>query len=269
LASISIEASPRGELEGYARQDCERFLRTLALVPEQPVNVLEIGANPYFNTVLLKRFRPLAELTLTNYFGGAPGDGHQSADILDFDGHLEHHDFAFVNVNIEDHALPFDDEAFDVVLYCEVIEHMTNDPWRTLIELKRVLRMDGALVLTTPNVARLENIARLVANENLYDPYSAYGPYGRHNREYTQDELVRLLKVCGFAVETLHTADVHANRAAEFCDLRRLAELLPNRSQTLGQYHFALSRNSGPAVERRPAWLYRSYAPELTDTQAV
>ena len=265
LASISIEASPRGELEGYARQDCDRFLRTVALVPEGPAKLLEIGAGPYFTTTLLQRFRPQVELVLTNYYGGDSGEGHQLVDIDDFDGRPEQHKLAFVNVNIEEQALPCDDDTFDIVLYCEVLEHMTNDPWQTLIELKRVLRPDGLLVLTTPNAARLESIARLVAGDNMYDPYSGYGPYGRHNREYTQAELLRLLEHCGFAPQTVYTGDVHHNRAAEFCDLRRLAELLPGRSATLGQYHFTSSRNARPAAERRPAWLYRSYAPELLD----
>jgi SAM-dependent methyltransferase len=267
LASISIEASPRGELEGYARQDCDRFLRTVALVPNEPAKLLEIGAGPYFTTTLIQRLRPQVEMTLTNYYGGEPFESHQLIDIDDFDGQTEQHKLPFVNVNIEEHNLPFDDDAFDIVLYCEVLEHMTNDPWRALVELKRVLRPDGLLVLTTPNATRLESIARLLANENLYDPYSGHGPYGRHNREYTQAELLRLLERCGFAPQTVYTADVHHNRAPEFCDLRRLAELLPGRSSTLGQYHFTASRNAGPEAERRPSWLYRSYAPDLVDAE--
>jgi SAM-dependent methyltransferase len=269
LASISIEASPRGELEGYARQDCERFLRTVALVPAEPARLLEIGAGPYFTTTLLRRLRPKIDLTLTNYYGGEPSEGQQLVDIDGFDGQPEHHELRFVNVNIEEHALPFEADAFDVVLYCEVLEHMTNDPWRTLIEVKRVLRSGGLLVLTTPNATRLENIARLVANENMYDPYSAYGPYGRHNREYTQAELLRLLERCGFDCQTVYTADVHHNRAQEFCDLRALAELLPDRSATLGQYHFTTSLNARAAADRRPSWLYRSYSPELLEPESV
>ncbi len=263
LASISIEDSPRGELEGYARQDCDRFVRTVDLVPEEPGKVLEIGAGPYFTTTLLRRFRPGIELTLTNYFGGETGSGSQLVDIDGFDGRPEHYEMAYANVNIEENRLPFDDGTFDVILYCEVLEHMTNDPWQTLVELKRVLRPLGLLVLTTPNAARLENIARLVAGENVYDVYSGYGPYGRHNREYIQPELVRLLERCGFAVETIYTADVHHNRAPEFCDLRRLAELIPGRSTMLGQYFFTASRNVAAAAELRPDWLYRSYPAEL------
>src|SRR6266487_410189 len=46
-------------------------------------------------------------------------------------------------------ALPFTDEAFDLVLCTEVLEHVA-DPNAALREIHRTLRVDGALVLTTP-----------------------------------------------------------------------------------------------------------------------
>jgi 2-polyprenyl-3-methyl-5-hydroxy-6-metoxy-1,4-benzoquinol methylase len=42
------------------------------------------------------------------------------------------------------------DESFDVVVSSEMIEH-THAPVRAVAELARVLRVDGVLVLTTPN----------------------------------------------------------------------------------------------------------------------
>ena len=64
--------------------------------------------------------------------------------------------------NIEGGAFPFEDDHFDVVLFCEIIEHLTNDPLVALREIKRVLKPDGVLVLTTPNVNRLENVIRMI-----------------------------------------------------------------------------------------------------------
>ncbi len=100
------------------------------------------------------------------------------------------------------------------MLFCEIVEHLLLDPLHALHEIHRVLRPSGLLVLTTPNVARLGNVLALVAGANIYDPYSGFGPLGRHNREYTRHELVALLRFAGFTVEAAFTARATHDPAA-------------------------------------------------------
>ena len=52
--------------------------------------------------------------------------------------------------------LPYDDASFDVVLLIEVIEHL-SDHQAALGELARILKPGGSLILTTPNVMRLNS----------------------------------------------------------------------------------------------------------------
>jgi ubiquinone/menaquinone biosynthesis C-methylase UbiE len=49
------------------------------------------------------------------------------------------------------HYLPFADRSFDTIVCSEVIEHVDN-PEKALHEFNRVLRPQGRLVLTTPNI---------------------------------------------------------------------------------------------------------------------
>ncbi|MGC1303047.1 MAG: class I SAM-dependent methyltransferase [Caulobacteraceae bacterium] len=266
LISLAIDGSRSGELESYAREDCDRFLYTLDLVPEDAQQILEVGSNPYFLTYLMKIFRKKAHIKLLNYFGGPPGTGRQTIRSRNLtDEHDQEFAFDYMNINIEAHDIPLASGACDVVLFCEVIEHLLEDPLRALLELKRVLRPGGQLVLTTPNVARLENLARIASGANIYDPYSGYGPYGRHNREYTRHELYKIMTYCGFSPEILFTADVHPNRAADYFDLSRLDALVDFRAPDLGQYLFSRWRNTGPAPTRKPSWLYRSYPTNLME----
>jgi hypothetical protein len=58
-------------------------------------------------------------------------------------------------------------------------------------------------------VSRLENVAKMIAGANIYDPYSGCRPYGRHNREYNKHELYLLLNYLGFTIDAMFTADVH------------------------------------------------------------
>ena len=46
------------------------------------------------------------------------------------------------------HALPFLDKTFSSVLCSEVLEHVAR-PWKALPELRRVLRPDGWIIVTT------------------------------------------------------------------------------------------------------------------------
>lgn len=241
------------EREGYLRHAFYRFLYTLQLAPAGEGRLLEIGANPYFISLLLRRFTRYA-LEFTNYFGhDGPVELEQTV-VNDREG--ERVVFRSTSNNLETEPLPFPDRHFDVILCCEVIEHLTNDPCAALTHLKDALKPDGHLILTTPNVARWQSVARLLAGHNIYDDYSAYGPYGRHNREYTPDEMRRLLEHMGFEVEEMFTSDVGP---AEMTHLGRYFHLLEPRLPWLGEYMFIRARNVAPAQTKKPAWLYRSY----------
>jgi glycosyltransferase involved in cell wall biosynthesis/SAM-dependent methyltransferase len=258
VVSIQVEDGPLEEMKNYASGDFKRFIYTLGLVPEDPgINILELGANPYFTTTLLKKFRN-ANLSLANYFDDTKSNEgtqnvtiHQTGEVLSY---------VYKHFNVERDAFPYDDETFDVVLFCEILEHLLSDPVHALIEIRRVLKPGGTLIITTPNVARLENVRKMIAGQNIYDPYSGYGPYGRHNREYTQQDLFSLLSANGFRPNSLFTADVTEPHESDASTVEQLATLR-NRRPELGQYIFCRSTLNSGARELPPVraeWLYRS-----------
>lgn len=260
LGSVLVSDAPPQEMANYCQQDFRRFVYTYGLVRDLSGKCLELGANPYFTTILLKEFTQL-KLSLANYFGShldkvvtqeVSYKDYQSGEKLSIKLESSH-------FNIEEEKFPFEDAEFDVVLFCEIIEHLLMNPVAVLKEIKRTLKPNGALILTTPNVSRLENVTKMVAGVNIYDPYSGYGPYGRHNREYNRHELCLLLKYLGFTLDTVFTADVHQNNANGYSSVSQLESCLKHREGDLGQYIFLRALNTSKAGEKKPAFLYRSY----------
>jgi SAM-dependent methyltransferase len=246
-AIVSPEVA--NELYGYLEDCFRRLLTTLSLVPHGSGRVLELGANPYFFTMLLRRSRRY-ELELANYFGGR-GEAVQRA-VDDRTG--EAHEFRYREFNMEEEEFPYPDAHFDGVLYCEILEHLVRDPIAVFAEIHRVLKPGGWVIVTTPNVARRHNLMRLFRGQNLYDPYSGYGPYGRHNREYTVGELRELLERTGFAVERLVTRDLHP------CSAKSKALALALGSES-GFNLYALARRGPEFRWYYPTWLFRSGLP--------
>ena len=261
VTSIRVQDAPESEMRAYGTQDFRRFVHTWSLASDIKGKCLELGGNPYFTTMLLKKFTDL-DISLANYFGHENnGEYVQTVDYLELNsGEKKSERLTFQHFNIENHCFPYAAGEFDVVIFAEIIEHLLNDPCKVMREIKRVLKPNGTLILTTPNVARLENITRMISGTNIYDPYSGYGPYGRHNREYNRHELVKLLQFEGFEVLTHFTADVHANNASGFYNLEFIVPLLKHREQDLGQYIFMKAINASQiSPMKRPSWLYRSY----------
>jgi SAM-dependent methyltransferase len=267
LKSVLVADAPPQEMANYCQQDFRRFVYTYGLVKDFSGKCLELGANPYFTTILLQEFTQL-DLSLANYFGS-----HIDRLVVQEVNYKDYRAGKKVSIklesshfNIEEENFPFKDAEFDVVLFCEIIEHLLMNPVAVLKEIKRILKPNGALILTTPNVSRLENVTKMISGTNIYDPYSGYGPYGRHNREYNQHELYLLLDYMGFSLDAMFTADVHPNQASHYSSVSKLAPLLRHRELGLGQYIFMRALNTGKAGAKKPAFLYRSYPADELDS---
>jgi SAM-dependent methyltransferase len=236
-------------MANYLRHAFYRFLYTLDIVPPGKGKLLEIGASPYFMTLLLEKYTNY-QLTLTNHFGNeVPGSTAVEVKYNDLGSKK---DFAYRDVNVEKDQLPFPNGHFEVALFCEVIEHLPQDALAALLEIKRVLKPGGYLIVTTPNVGRLENVVRMLTRQNIYDPYSGYGVYVRHNREFTTDELSKLLNHAGFEVEKMFTSDVTPNHVFNQYPVQSLLPMLKGREERLGEYIFTLARSSREPTTQKP-----------------
>jgi SAM-dependent methyltransferase len=122
----------------------------------------------------------------------------------------------FVRADIDSNHLPAVNESFDLVIIDNVIEHMYN-PRRVLEECIRVLRKGGVLAVMTPNQARLINRLRLILGKSVHYPIDYWMGarqdhickrgdmvFAGHIREYTVDELKRMLNSVSFEVVSVN-----------------------------------------------------------------
>lgn len=104
---------------------------------------------------------------------------------------------------LEDQRLPFRDKFFDYVVLAEVLEHLNFSPLPILVEIKRVLKKRGILILTTPNLVNIDRLRRLTTGQGLYpflDDLVNKPSEFSHWKEYSMSELVKLLETSGFKV---------------------------------------------------------------------
>lgn len=115
--------------------------------------------------------------------------------------------------NIETDKFPFNDNFFDIVIFTEVLEHLPQSPLHTLREIYRVLMPGGHVIITTPNIARSINRAKMLLGKSVTYPLhqllendgKGSTIYHRHNREYTTSEVAELTRHAGFFIDTATT----------------------------------------------------------------
>ncbi len=131
-----------------------------------------------------------------------------------------------------------------------------------LLEIRRVLRSGGTLVLTTPNVTSFTSVSRILTQSGNPQVYSQYpNPEGEgresespHVREYAPQELREAVESAGFEIISLVTARAGSFDAEEIEALLR-ANGYSGDLRGEQMYCTALAGPDRP-VTRYPSFLY-------------
>ena len=106
-------------------------------------------------------------------------------------------------------VLPFRD--LDVLMLCEVLEHLVVNPANLFRSLAGSLAPGGLLYVTTPNFFRDDSRRRLAEGRNAQPIYPAgHTPADRfhfHVREYAMVELLQAMEAAGLSVEAAYYSD--------------------------------------------------------------
>lgn len=186
-------------MRSYVSMHQARFADILRLcrmyVPEPCARVLDVGRSE-----------------LTAYLGGFYSDVHSLGldPAADDGGHRElkamdgvpHITFDLLR---SDCVSEWPDcGCFDLIVFSEVIEHLSVAPEYTLALLRGLLTEKGILICTTPNAVDIAKRLRMIAGRNPYERLRLYTLNPGHIREYTRQELRAIAESVG--LRCLHHA---------------------------------------------------------------
>lgn len=231
--------------------------------PPRPVRILDVGASPYLMQVLLyDLFGEGVELTTISRPSEVwPGTINVvNKRLLEITRQHKKRLIQDYQFNVEKEKWPFEEE-FDLVLCTEIIEHLIQDPSHMLYGIHRSLKKGGILILSTNNACQLQDLLFLLVNRNPWYPYYKNGIYARHNRFYTQKELLELLKLHNFDILEAHLMNwpkPHSAALKKFAYffIHSLTNLPIPYLANKREHHFIVCKSTGPHVKSYPSWLY-------------
>ncbi len=210
----SVVKSLLSASDEYHRVHARRMARTLQTFAESnPTGkLLEVGTS-HLIPLAIKELELDVEVSVTDFDLSKPYSGKMECSLNNKTVEVD-----VYRVNIEESTIPVPDETFDVVLLCEVLEHMEVDPMFMLSEINRITKQGGKLILTTPNSTSSRNIHKIL---NGYEPYF-YMQYRhdrslyRHNYEYSLPTLKSVMRSAGFEEELIYPlfADTNVQKKA-------------------------------------------------------
>lgn len=242
----------------YIDTHLARLVKTLEITPPGNTSdrVLEMGAYLQITPALKTR---LGYGEVRGCYYGAAGRTERrrakSIDGEEFECDVELFD-------AEKDLFPYEDQYFSTILCGELIEHLVGDPMHLVSEVNRILKPGGHFVLTTPNISSLRAISGILQgyHPGFFPAYIRPSDSGitdaRHNREYTPNEIWRLLHDGGFETVLLETGAFHDEPKPEHEWVLHLLERYGLPKDLRGDGIYAVGRKKGPVRERYPLWLY-------------
>lgn len=180
--------------EAYVDKAQDYFAHTrrdlIRMIPEVPTQkVLEVGCGRGHTLMALKQRGCAAETVGVELFPLT----RTEEEIRGVD--------RYIVGNIETDELKLPQNYFDIVICGDVLEHL-NDPWAVVAKLQSLLRKDGLLIASVPNVREVRTLYNVVIRGDF--AYMDAGILDRtHLRFFCKRNILALLTVAGGTVESV------------------------------------------------------------------
>lgn len=139
---------------------------------KEQIRILDVG--PAFQTFLIRKYFHQVIVDTVGY-------DHPSNNLTEAEKHY------FIDLNNAEREWNIEENKYDLIIFCEVLEHLYSKPDIIVNRLYKSLKKGGYLIIQTPNAAAINKRIKLLFGKNPYD-LLLDNKMG-HFREYTAKEL--------------------------------------------------------------------------------
>ena len=152
---------------------------------EETFSVLEVGCDMGANLLGIKNAHPNCKIYGLEINQSSVNVGKHVANIC--------------YGNIEEENVDFG-EKFDYIIFGDVLEHLHN-PMRTIEYCRTLLKKDGCIVASIPNVMHISVMEQLLRGEFRYTEVGLLDK--THIHLFTQKEIIKMFTETGYEIEKL------------------------------------------------------------------
>lgn len=143
----------------------------------------------------------------------------------------KHYERVYVR-DMDTFDLPFEGQFFDHIVCADVLEHLRN-PWRVLDRLCPLLKPDGRLVASIPNIRNTQTVSQLLCGNFDYTDWGIMDE--THLRFFTRTGIEKMLADAGYAVMDIQPKfDPNADRILALWQGHELANRIRDLVLLLG-----------------------------------
>jgi len=127
--------------------------------------------------------------------------------------------------NVETFTIPYK-KYFDYVIFADVLEHML-DPWDVLARMQDVLKDDGRVVISIPNIRNMRVLKDLVMDGDWKQHTNSGSTDRTHLRFFTWKTLSEMVNNAGFTVEERSANQTNSwkHKAFDSLTMQKFADL--------------------------------------------
>ena len=123
----------------------------------------------------------------------------------------------------------FENVLFDIIIFGDVLEHLSN-PKNTILKCKKYLKNHGYILCCIPNVQHISVVYPLLHGRFTYKKMGLLDE--THIHLFTGIEIYNMFQECGFEIENIDSTTVTIDSESEDA-IRKIKEIFPDVNETL------------------------------------